>query len=213
MKKFFSLCFILIFTLHIGCTLCSTKKVTCGAFNSPSFNKWFPYQEGSKIILKNTATADTFSYTIEQVNISGTYEIRTGGISTAPPQNCMSSAYFASANYNNSPFGVLRISYSIYNDNLEKRLEVNFNNGNWEAGEVFDSSIAPCSYCQTGLPVSITKEQNLVFDNGITYNNVVILTSDTTFNKLERAYKLFVAKNIGIIGCETFPSKQKWVIQ
>ena len=40
-----------------------------------------------------------------------------------------------------------------------------------------------------------------------------MLTNDTTTNKIERAYKLFIAKNIGIIGCEMFPSKQKWVIQ
>jgi len=187
--------------------------VACNAFNEPAFNKWFPYEQGSNIILKNTLTADTFSYTIEQANISGTYEITTGGFSTAPPQKCISSAYFASTNYNNSPFGVLRITYSVNNDDRTKQLDLDFNNGSWETGEIFDSSIAFCTSCQTGLPASITKEQNFAFYNGTSYNDVIILTGDTVFNKSDRAYKLFIAKNIGIIGCEMFPSKQKWVIQ
>jgi hypothetical protein len=196
-----------------GCTLCSTKKVTCSAFDDPGFDNWFPYQQGSRAIFKNTVTADTFSYTIEQVNRSGTYEITTGGFSTAAPQNCTSSAYFGTVNYNNSPFGVFRITYFINNERSEKRLELNFNNGAWEAGEIFDSSIVSCTVCQPGQFTEIKKEQILVFENGGTYNDVIVLTSDTATNKFERAYKLFIAKNRGIIGCEKFPSKQKWVLQ
>jgi hypothetical protein len=213
MKILFYLFCIILLLDAAGCKECSIKKITCDAFDEPDFDKWFPYQQGSNIILKNTVTTDTFSYTIDQVNISGTYEIRRGGISTAPPQNCLSSAYFASTNYNNNPFGVLRITYTVNNDNSIKSLNLDFNNGTWETGEVFDSSIASCNSCQTEFLTKITKQQNLVFDNGVTYSNVIVLTSDTAINKFERAYKLFVAKNIGVIGCEMFPSKQKWVIQ
>jgi|GEM_PF-3208341 len=205
-------CCVIICNLA-GCTLCSTKKVTCGAFDDPDFDNWFPYQQGSRAIFKNTVTADTFSYTIEQVNMSGTYEITTGGFSSAATQNCTSSAYFGSVNYNNRPFGAFRIRYFINNERGEKRLELYFNNSIWETGEVFDSSIAACTVCQPDPQTVIKKEQQFVFDNGTTYNEVVVLTSDTASNKLERAYKLFIAKNRGVIGCEMFPSKQKWVLQ
>ncbi len=196
-----------------GCTPCSTKKVTCSGFDEPAFTKWFPYQQGSRVIFKNAVTADTFSYTIEHVNTSGTYDITTGGFSTAAPLNCNSSAYFASANYDNSPFAVFQISYIVNIEQVAKKLELNFYNGTWETGEVFDSSLASCTNCLNGLSTQINKQQNVAFDNGRTYNDVIVLTSDTATNKFERAYKLFVAKNIGIIGCEMFPSKQKWVIQ
>lgn len=162
-----------------GCTPCSAKKVTCSGFDEPAFTKWFPYQQGSRVIFKNAVTAGTFSYTIEHVNISGNYDITTGGFSTAAPQNCISSAYFASANYTNSPFAVLRITYLVDDEQSVKRLELGFNNGNWETGEVFDSSIVSCTVCQPGLLTEINKQQPLIFENGTTYNDVTVLTSDT----------------------------------
>ena len=203
--------FIICLAYISGCTTCSTKKITCPAFDEPAFAKWFPYNDSTRMIYKNLLTADTFSYAISMKNISGTYETSTGGYSNANP-GCDASAYFASSNYYNNPFGTIGITYTINNWQSVKKLDLHFNNADWAAGEIFENSFG-VSLDYGGGVAKIDSAQNFVFDNGITYQQVVMLTNDTATNKIERAYKLFIAKNIGIIGCEMFPSKQKWVIQ
>lgn len=211
MKYIAALLFILCLAYISGCTTCSTKKITCPAFDEPAFGKWLPYNDSSRMVYKNSITADTFSYAVSMKSISGTYETTTGGYSNADP-GCNASAYFASSNYNNSPFGTIGISYNINSKQLVKKLEVHFNNADWTAGEIFENSFGVFMDYGGGA-AKIDSAQNMLFDNGITYQRVVILTNDTSFNKTDRAYKLFIAKNIGIIGCEMFPSKQKWLIQ
>jgi hypothetical protein len=199
-----------------GCTTCSTKKINCTAFNEPAFNKWFPYNDSSRMFFKNTVTADTFSYLISYAQTSEAYETNRGGFeNTSRP--CGTSAYITSSNYSNSPFGVVQVNYitvqEIDNGPSTKNLHVHFNNADWVAGEIFENSFAVSLNSASGAPSKNDSAQNMLFYNGITYQRVVTLTNDTSFNKTDRAYKLFIAKNIGIIGCEMFPSKQKWVIQ
>ncbi len=211
MKFIAALVFIICLAYLSGCTTCSTKKISCPAFDEPAFAKWFPYNDSSRMLYKNMNTADTFSYAVSMKNISGTYETSIGGMENAN-NTCNASAYFASSNYNNSPSGAFSITYNINNQQSIKSLNLHFNNADWVAGEVFENSFG-VSLDYGGGVAKIDSAQNMLFDNGITYQRVVILTNDTSFNKTDRAYKLFIAKNIGIIGCEMFPSKQKWVIQ
>ena len=211
MKFIAGLLFIICLAYLSGCTTCSTKKITCPAFDEPAFTKWFPYNDSSRMVYKDLVTADTFTYAVSMKNISGTYETSIGGVENAN-NPCNASAYFASSNYNNSPAGAFSITYNINNQQSVKSLDLHFNNSDWTAGEIFENSFG-VSLDYGGEVAKIDSAQNLLFDNGITYQQVVILTNDTVSNKIERAYKLFIAKNIGIIGCEMFPSKQKWVIQ
>ena len=209
MKFIASLMFIISLVYGSGCTTCSTKKINCPAFDDPAFAKWFPYNDSSRMLYKNITTADTFSYAVSMKNISGTYETSIGSMENAD-NVCHTSAYFSSSNYNNSPNGTFSVVYDINNQQPLKSLGLHFNNGDWIAGEIFENSFGVLNYESL---TSIDSAQNVLFDNGITYQRVVILTNDTSSNKTDRAYKLFIAKNIGIIGCEMFPSKQKWVIQ
>jgi len=208
MKFIAALLFIISF-VYLGCTTCSTKKVTCPAFDEPAFAKWFPYNDSTRMFYKNLVTADTFTYAISMKNISGTYETSIGGNAN---NTCNASAYFASSNYSNGSSGAFSITYNINNQQSVKSLDLHFNNADWTAGEIFENSFGPSLDYGGGI-ATIDSAQNMLFDNGITYQRVVIITNDTSFNKTDRAYKLFIAKNIGIIGCEMFPSKQKWVIQ
>ncbi len=216
MKFIASVFFIVCLFYLCGCTICSSKKIKCIAFNEPVFNKWFPYTDSSRVLYQNTVTADTFSYLVEYATFSKEYETSRGGFENSN-RPCGTSAYFASANYSNSPFGTIGINYTtqqqVDNGPSTKSLGVHFNNTDWATGEIFENSFAvPFNY-GSGTTAKIDSAQNMLFDNGITYQQVVMLTNDTVSNKAERAYKLFIAKNKGIIGCEMFPSKQKWVIQ
>ena len=207
--KFIAALLFIICIVYLGCTTCSTKKITCPAFDEPAFAKWFPYNDTTRMFYKNLVTSDTFTYAISMKNISGTYETSVGGNAS---NTCNASAYFASSNYSNSLSGAFSITYNINNQQSVKSLDLHFNNADWTAGEIFENSFN-VSLDYGGGIAKIDSAQNMLFDNGITYQRVVILTNDTSFKKTDRAYKLFIAKNIGIIGCEMFPSKQKWVIQ
>src|SRR5881394_2499392 len=114
MKFIAVLMFIICLAYLCGCTTCSTKKITCPAFDEPAFAKWFPYNDSTRMFYKNLVTADTFTYAISMKNISGTYETSIGGIGNAN-NTCNTSAYFASSNYSNSLSGAFSITYNINN--------------------------------------------------------------------------------------------------
>ena len=194
-----------------GCTLCTSKKVTCPAFNEPAFAQWFPYQENSRLVFKNSITADTFSYTVSTLSFSAAFETTRGGFENKD-YPCEASAYITSSNYDNSSYGTLGINYTIV-ENTAKELTLRFNNAAWKTGEIMDTGFVPSVNTGTAIITAVSSVQNLLFDNGINYQQIVVLTTDTVANKTDRAYKLFIAKNIGIIGCEMYPSRQKWVIQ
>ena len=216
MKFIAALLLILCLGYISGCTICSSKKINCAAFDEPAFDKWFPYNDSSRMFFKNITTADTFSYLVSYAQTSEAYETNRGGFENTN-RPCGASAYITSSNYSNSSFGVVQVNYvtvqEVDNGPSTKNLSVHFNNADWAAGEIFENSFGVSLNSGSGMPAKIDSAQNFLFDNGITYNQVVILTNDTLSNKTDRAYKLFIAKNIGIIGCEMFPSKQKWVIQ
>jgi hypothetical protein len=217
MKFIAFLLFIVCLFYLCGCTMCSTKQVDCAAFNETAFGKWFPYNDSSRIFFKNTITADTFGYLIAYTKTSEADKTNRGGGYGNANLPCGTSAYITSNNYDNSPFGVIQINYltrqEVDNGPSTKNLGVHFNNADWAGGEIFENSFAVSFNSGSVPPAKIDSAQNFLFDNGITYSQVVILISDTSFNKTDRAYKLFIAKNVGIIGCEMFPSKQKWVMQ
>lgn len=212
MKAFLTL--FPIFSIHLlsSCTLCTGKKITCPAFNEPAFASWFPYEQNQRIHFKNSITTDSFSYVVSMLSLSASYETSTGGIENVR-HGCGSSAYMSSSNYNNSPYGTMGITYAISESPANKSLSLHFNNADWDAGEITNSGIETSVNSSGNGFTKISAAQNMIFDNGITYPQVMILTTDTINNKTDRAYKLFIAKNIGIIGCEMFPSGQKWVIQ
>ena len=204
-------CFIAVYFFS-GCTMCSTKKVPCNGFNEPAFAQWFPYTENTRLLFKNLASSDTFSYLISNVYKTVPYEATRGGYNNRT-EGCISSIEISSDN-NGTAAGYLDIFYSAkeYFDNgpVEKGMSISFKKGDWNCGEITATGFATISNIQA--PV-ISINNNVLFENGITYPTVITLTNDTLFNKTEKAYKLFIAKNIGIIGCEIYPSKQKYVIQ
>jgi hypothetical protein len=204
--------FILCLGYISGCTLCSTKKVACNGFDDPFFSQWFPYSQYSRLLFKNPVTQDTFSYTISNVYTSGAYEATSGGFNNYT-RSCNASKELRSDN-NGTADGYVDIYYSIneFFDNgpVQKSMSISFKNSSWNTGEIGASGF-------TSIPDSsasiITSNTNVPFENGFTYPLLLTLTNDTVVNKTSLVYRLFVAKNVGIVGFETYPSKQKWVIQ
>lgn len=208
------LSFIVTLLVQYSCTTCSVKKVPCGAFDEPAFFKWFPYRDKDVLSFKNTTTADTFSYVMYRLDSSEAYEASRGGYNNTT-RGCVSSASVSTwGNAGNQTY--FSADYSILktfdNGPVEKNLYLTFYGSQWYAGEVQENTIQPTYGLQPEL-TTISTTPNLLFDNGITYPYVVTLQKDTVYNKADKVYKLFIAKNSGIIGFEMYPSNQRWIIQ
>lgn len=205
--SFFAFCFY-------SCTLCSVKKVPCGAFNEPAFFKWFPYKKDDVLIFKNAGKPETFSYSIYRTDTSAAYEATRGGYNNTT-RGCSSSAEITTFNDGNLN-EYLSMYYSVLkefdNGLVTKYLSVYFKGQYWPAGEITENNIAAPEGLSTDS-MQLSTAANLVFDDGKTYPYVVTMLKDTVVNKTERVYKLFIAKNSGIIGFEMYPSKQRWIIQ
>lgn len=193
-----------------GCTMCSSKKVTCAAFKDSLFFKWFPYREDQRITYKNQVTGDTIFYIINRVYQSEQSEILVGGWRS---QVCSPQASI-SASDTDYVKGMMFINYYTsadgYGNGTGKSLSFSVYNSNWGAAGISENAIEPYN---GDLSVSITLQNNVQFDNGVTYQNMVTFTKDTIQTKEAKLYKLYIAKNAGIVGFEMYPSKQKWILQ
>jgi len=212
MKFFAALLFVCCIVNISGCTLCSTKKIACNGFNDPFFSQWFPYSQYSRLVFKNPETEDTFSYTISNVYSTAPYEATIGGYNNNT-RSCNASKEMRSDN-NGTADGFVDIYYSIseFFDNgpVQKSMSISFKNSSWNTGEISATGIAAIPDASAS---TISSNTNVPFENGFTYPLLVTLTNDTVVNKASLVYKLYIAKNVGIVGFETFPSKQKWVLQ
>jgi hypothetical protein len=215
MKRCLTLFPIYFICLFSSCTPCSTKKIPCDAFNEPVFFKWFPYHITDRLSFKNINNSDSFSYVIAQVDTSKAYETQQGGYGNNA-YSCFSSAYITNIN-NGIPDDIFHIQYSITrpfdNSPMTKYLELYFKNTTWAVTEITESGFTNNSSGNNNIATTVVNQNNVLFDNGITYPVVTALSLDTAGITIEKPYKIFIAKNIGIIGFEMYPSLQKWVIQ
>ena len=49
--------------------------------------------------------------------------------------------------------------------------------------------------------------------NGTNYNTLQVIETDTTTSKKNTIYKIWLAKNEGIVGYESYPSLERWAKQ
>lgn len=100
---------------------------------------------------------------------------------------------------------------TLDNNNSSKELYVAVLNGVWNTGEVVYNTFKPSPV--NNSPISISQDSAYKFINGVTYSNFITIANDTTGTKEDKPYKLYIAKNTGIVGFEMYPSKQKWILQ
>ncbi len=193
-----------------GYTICSSKKVNCKPFQEIVFLKWFPDKPVASRRFKNIETPYTHSCNTSRFDKSKAYEMTTGGFFANNINGCSASASIAGT-IHDDPNPNFSIGYLVLQDGFTKRLSVYFWNSYWNAGSIAEETIFADS---SNTATAITPAQNILFDNGASYTKLVTLTNDTMFNKDDGMnYKLFIAKDHSIVGFETYPSKQKWVLQ
>jgi hypothetical protein len=203
---------IIVFTIFatqlIACTLCSTKKVTCSAFDNSSFQAWFPYNTNSYQIFKNTQTQDTVGFQFTAIDYSQAYEIQTGGYGNRVGACNKSASVYATAG--DRYINVQYFIDSVFNQpNANQQLNIAINNSQFYAEEINSQEIKTSISNNTSVAVNNTA----VLLNNIFCEKLCTITSDTLNSKLDRIYKVFISKGKGIIGYEHYPSLHQWFIQ
>ena len=200
------LCSLVICLISLwSCTLCSTKKVTCSQFNDPQFSLWFPYTVGSQLKFKAMGTTDSLEYTIKTFYKSEAYETTQGGFSNNIA-SCYSTASIVGYNQANQN-SLVDIYYSI---SADYQLSIKINDADWRAGKINPNSVSNIFGSNF---TKLDSSYNTTFANGIVYPVLITMENDTINDKTSRPFKIYLAKNAGIIGFDEYPSKKKWILQ
>lgn len=195
---------LFLIVIEVGFSFCSKKK--CGGFADDNFDNWLPYKEGQTLyFLSNKNDRDTFSGL--SVTKSQPYET-SGGYGGGG--ECNSDAVIKS-NFNNSP-DYLNISYSKYQaSGSNNYLNFIIKNSGFIAFDLKDSGFVVNNYCSRP-PIKATYYDTYNF-NGTNYSKLQVIETDTTGSKTNAVYKVWLAKNVGIVGYESYPSLERWAKQ
>ena len=201
MKLILTICLSFTAILFNQCTVCSCKKVPCPAFNDTSFSQWFPYNTDDKVIFQSTSVSDTISLYVAK---SEAYEATQGCFGASggcTPGNCQIYSNELSTSYNR------KFQVSIFGGSL-KNISFDFYQFNCQATDITD----------TGLVLMDTSSHSNYYSSfnirGKTFSNVQLITKDTAGNnKIAGPYKIFLAKDAGIVAYETYPDLELRVKQ
>lgn len=193
----------LLILVEVGFSFCSKKK--CGGFADANFDNWFPYKEGQTLyFLSNRNDRDTFSgLTIDK---SVPYETG-GGYSRG---SCDMDAQIKNNQY---------ISPNRFNIEYHKFLETT--NTDYIILNLKDVQFYTMGINDSGLIVkNFSPSENLKTTyyytynlNGTNYSKIQVVETDTTTSKTNAVYKIWLAKNVGIVGYESYPSLERWAKQ
>jgi hypothetical protein len=198
--------FLCIALFAWGCKECSSREVTCPAYEEKGFSSWFPYISGQKIYFMSGASRD--SLTIAPVGISQSYKER---LSASSPW-CTAYKYIMSAEKYSGSMPKLRFRIHQQKDsygsgNLIEQVDIFMNGTTFEGTGIADTGLIPSSIMQPSQFYP-----SLSFGSA-SYLNVQVIVSDTNSFKSVRPYKIWISKNNGIISYEEYPSLKRWIKQ
>ena len=185
--------FILLEGLYSFCTVRKPDPVACPAFNDPNYDLWFPYQLNQKLrFTSNLGKKD--SLTIGHASKSDAF---TGNGS------CNAFAQFWSVE-NNTTGNALNINY--YYDQNGNSLNVTLIDFT-TFGSLNANGFTPSSH--TG---STSSQLSTITLNNKTFSNIIQVQRDTVNYKQNGVYKFWMARNIGFVGFERYPTLERSVL-
>lgn len=193
---------LFLIVVEVGFSFCSKKK--CGGFVDASFDNWFPYKEGQVLYFaSNNNNRDTFSgltiYRSQPFETSGGY----GNSGKCYSEASIDSKYISDKS--------LQINYYISGETGQSSLRLILKNYTASAISVQDSGLVFEKYFTT-LQTKTTYYDTYNF-NGTNYSKLQVIETDTTGSKTNAVYKVWLAKNVGIVGYESYPSLERWAKQ
>jgi hypothetical protein len=185
---------------------CSRKTWDCPGYSSPELDAWFPYSDSILLVFDNgSGSRDTIH--LKKTEVSAPYSI------TARTKNCMATKRFISTE--NLPSGFKKLSiqlerrdpgFVMHNALISLKTDASTN---FEGVTANTLGSARYNY---SIPVAIQYFPTVNL-SGKNFSNVAQAFRDTTNVKRPGIYKIYIAKNAGIVGYEEFPSRSLFVLQ
>jgi hypothetical protein len=196
---------LLIIPLLQACSICSDKKATCPGYSENGFSNWFPYLLNQVVIFKNNAAADTLS--IRTVDISPSYSTR---VSAGNPYCTANKEILGNFSKNKTNLYIQDVQQTDeYSSSRSYELvTLSFKNVTFDGSGISDTGLVKKE--NTTYSSQYFTNQNIGSSN---FQSVQLLVSDTTTNKTQRPYKVWISKNNGIIAYEEYPSHDLWIKQ
>jgi hypothetical protein len=202
----FILPLLVLLPLFYGCEDCTRKQVTCLGYQEPAAN-WFPYTLNQKIIFSFSGARDTITFATIQP--SQAYDER---VSASNPWCSATKQWLSSEK---DPGGIFRLSMSAeqmvdaYGGTREPQ-------GYWQLS-LHGSSFTGKGIADTGIMRNSSNQTSQYYQTqsigGTPYSMVQVIMYDTTVVKTPRIYKVWLARDHGIVAYEEYPSKNLWVKQ
>ncbi|MDX1936291.1 MAG: hypothetical protein SFU21_04215 [Flavihumibacter sp.] len=207
MKRFLLIAFLL--SLFQSCGICDCKKVACPAFSDTVFPAWFPYTKGQTLIFKN-ASQQTDTILINYLNKNEAYEAQKGcyGGSSGCEQY-INLRQVDSTGMQPERFGISFNKQTAFTSNaFSNHLQI------FVRGFSITGSLSSDSILQDNSSIGISTKYHPSLQLGVqTYTAVQVFNTDTALVKNTGIYKLYISKNAGIAGYETYPGGVLWVLQ
>ena len=208
MKFIFTICLSFALLIFNRCTICSCKKVPCPAFDNLNFSQWFPYQNGEVVIFGNNAAFDTLSFS--NIQKSSSYDAQQGCFngSTGCNANCYIYSDQLSSSYNRKLQVSINTITPFQSNTSQKNIVFAFYQLNFQATDIVDTGFV--------LPAGLlsSKYFSTLHIAGSSFNSVQMIYKDTTAdNKFSGPYKIYFAKNTGIVAYENYPDLKLWIKQ
>jgi hypothetical protein len=199
-----------ILSTHLnGCNVCSCKKVACPAFSSRSFDKWFPYNNGQRLLFRDS-TGHTDTITIVFQYKSNAYEAMIGCYNGA--KGCKMEAQLRSIE-SLSTGSKFFTGYTLHSswDGVQTYETVEFVLYNFIA---FATGLQDTGLVGASGPAGMHSRSYTNFSLGAThYEQVQILETDTANFDNKSINKIYLSRNVGLIAYEEYPSGIRWVKQ
>jgi hypothetical protein len=174
----------------------------CPAFQDSFYDQWFPYANSQAIRFRTSRGVET-TMLIDRVDKTPDYKYYTPGGGSCNPKVTIRSSDVNSS----SIHFMLEYSLADQANNLNISLKTIVIQGQ----NIKDTGINQL----TGASLRFNRFQFLssFIINGKTYPNVQIISRDTVQDKADDIYKLIIAKQVGILAFEEYPSLERWLKQ
>jgi hypothetical protein len=193
-----------VLTLFISCGECS-RKIDCPGYKDDTLDSWFPYRTNQRLVFASTANAQN-SFTLENTETTSPYQ-ESGGI-YGPSLWCEAKKVFQSKETDSIKRSKAVIELFSRKEGRSVRIRID--------GK--DLDISGFSSSGTGHLTSGGRTMvprlipQITLDNK-TFHNVMEAVGDTIHSNSAGFYKVYYAKDQGLISYTEYPSLITWVKQ
>ncbi len=195
--------FICLFFLY-SCEDCS-KKIPCPGYEDALLDAWFPYKNGQQLIFKTSGNkTDTFRLQLSDSTVA--YDSReANGCNAFKSFRAIETDSF----FRTKLYITMGVSQPAYSTDMVRGASINLFSGHFNGTQLTQDGFESFSG-ESGTNLVTNNLRNFSL-NGITYPVVQSVQKDTINNKQVIVYKIYLAKNFGIIAFEKNPGAELWI--